>query len=138
MKEMVILPAEVSVARNQSQQLKVIMNLPVRLISENQVIDVLPIEENLPLISSTRKRRILESTVQFVFPTPNQLIAFFTCCEFDDLMNVYEVASYYQVHPTTISSWCRKGILKRYRIAPNITFLKKSELPVIDLIYTIR
>ena len=138
MKQMVILPAEISPARNQSQQLKVIMNLPVRLISDNQVIDVLPIEENFPLIPATRKRRILESNVQFVFPNANKLITFFKGCELDDLMNIYEVASYYQVHPTTIGAWCRKGILKRYRIAPNITFFKKSEIPVIDLIYSIR
>lgn len=128
-----LLPTSVVAARNNAQQLKVIMNLPVRLTTENQVIDVLPLTDDPNYLPKRRRRT--SSVVSIIWPTPNDLIRFFHTCQENDLLNNKEVAAIYQVHPRTIRSWVAKGILQNYRLAQHLTLYKRSELPSVEKIY---
>jgi hypothetical protein len=133
MKDLVLLPTSIVAARNHSQQLKVIMNLPVRLVSEDQVIDVLPLQDDPNYVPKRIRRNYEEIT--FLYPNANQLIHFFYGCEENNLLTIKEVAAIYSVSKRTIHTWTSKGLIFSYRLAPSMTFYKKSELPTIAQIY---
>lgn len=128
-----LLPTSVVAARNNAQQLKVIMNLPVRLTTDNQVIDVLPLTDDPDYLPKKIRRN--SGVGKMLWPTANELIRFFHGCRENDLLNNREVASIYQVHPRTIRVWVSKGILRNYRLAQHLTLYKRSELPSIEKIY---
>jgi len=132
MENLLLTPREFVVARNHAQQLKLMMNLPVRLISENQVLDVLPLEQ-LAMPMRRKPNRTLLNPLQF--PTPNQLMDFFKKCKHDDLITAKEVAAIYNVTQRTIAMWAQKGLLCRYMLASGLTLYKRVELPSIEQLY---
>lgn len=120
---------------NHRRQLKVIMNLPVRLICEDKVMDVLPIAldpsgEYLPV---KKIRRTYVSTVNN--STPDQMILFFQSRQLGSLLTTEEVAAYYNVAKVTIRRWALNGALKNYRIGSCITLYKREELPDVAVLY---
>ena len=126
-------------SRVSRQQLKVLMNLPVRLISGEEVIDVLPLPEDE--VPSTRYLtpcigKLLNPPEKTIFPTPDELIEFFQGLHPGDLLTNQEVALMYRTSLRTISRLANRGYLKRYRIAANLSLYKRSELrfipPIIE------
>jgi len=122
-------------ARTNQQQLKVIMNLPVRVISDNKVMDILPLVSkkgsNVPFIP----RRGYSTFEPFVQPTLNQLIAFSQGCKMDDLVYPHQVALIYQIAIRIVRKWTNRGLFKSYRLNPTMTVFKRSELPTLASIY---
>jgi|GEM_PF-2156048 len=118
-------------ARTNQQQLKVIMNLPVRVISDNKVMDILPLVTEMVDSSPFIPRRGNLPMAPFVQPTLNQMIIFFQDCKLDDLIYSKEVASIYQIAQRTVRKWTNRGIFINYRITPSLTVYKRSELPTI-------
>lgn len=133
MENLALFPEPIVAARNHRQQLKVLMNLPVRLVSENQTIDVLPLQNPDGTLVNFKKRKVVVDPL--IFPTPNELIQFFKGCQENDLLNTTELAKIYSVDRRTITRWSAKGILIRYMLASGLTLFKRSELPTIEQIY---
>jgi hypothetical protein len=122
-------------ARTNQQQLKFIVNLPVRVISDNKVMDILPIATEEVEALPVRFRRRLNFNTQCCCQSFNDMILFFQGCKLDDLVNAFEVATIYQVSYRIIRTWAEKGILIRYRITNTLSVYKRSELPTIAAIY---
>lgn len=132
---MKLLPIGYAGARNQNQQMKLILNLPVRLVSEEQIIDVFPLENEPDFIP-----RKLNSHYQFeevIFPTPNDLIRFFKYLNENDLLTIDEVAAFYHISTRTVRKWASKGVLHKYRLANGLSLFKRCELPVQETYYSI-
>jgi hypothetical protein len=125
-------------AINHRQQLKVIMNLPVRLISDDKIMDVLPLrlDPNGTYVPKLKRKYLVANP--FVGNTPDQLIAFFHDCQLGDLLLPVQVAEHYNVSHSTIKRWSREGILKRVRITFDYTVYKRCELPSMEIIYNIQ
>lgn len=135
MEQILVLNPIASPARTHAQQLKVIMNLPVRLISEDQIIDVVPLPE--PYIAPSQKRilKLGNTKPHVVNYTPDQLIDFFRGAHYGDFLTTREVAYRYDVSTTTINAWSAKGFLKRYILTQSLTLYKRDELPAIETLY---
>lgn len=135
MEDLNLIPSRYAAARNQNQQMKLILNLPVRLVSEEQTIDVFPLANDPDFLP-----RKLNSHYQFenwIFPTPNELIRFFKPLKENDLLTAAEVAAFYNVNIHTVRKWASKGVLHAYRLANGLSLYKRCELPVEDTYYPI-
>ena len=127
-----ILPNDVKIRRSNNQQLKVIMNLPVRLVSEEQTIDVLPLAETIPTITVQHWSRIPGIKELFtppVFPTCDELITFFKGCELGDLIRISDLSAFTGIAKSTLNRWTLLGIIKKYVLTSSLTVFKISELP---------
>jgi len=133
MENLLLSTTEIVHARNHSQQLKVMMNLPVRLVSENQVLDVLPIEPDPSLMPVKRIRK--NYGPYFVNPSADTLIDFFHSCKKGDLLYPEEVCKIYQITKKTLRLWKLAGLVKSYRISTNLVFYKTYELPSLEVVY---
>ena len=122
-------------ARTNQQQLKIIMNMPVRVISGNKVMDILPLATERVESSLFIPRRRNLSLAPFKQPTLNQMILFFQDCKLDDLIYSKEVASIYQIAQRTVNKWTNRGVFINYRITPSLTVYKRSELPTIAEVF---
>ena len=131
MKKLDFLPRELSAVRYQKQQLKVTMNLPVRFVADNKIVDVLPIEPDPSLPLKPKLGSLLCPLEKVVYPTPNELILFFRDCQLGDLVTTEELALKLDVGRRSITRLASIGQLKRYRIDPSQTLYKLSELPPI-------
>lgn len=144
MENLMILPNDVKIRRSNNQQLKVIMNLPVRLVSEEQTIDVLPLAETNPARPTgqleaggptltvqhwSRVPGIKELFTPPVFPTCDELITFFKGCEIGDLIRISDLAAFTGIAQSTLNRWTMQGIVKKYVLTQSLTVFKISELP---------
>lgn len=120
------------------KQLKVIMNLPVRIIADNQIMDVLPLEVDQLGVVGIKKRRYKYLNPNFINATADEMIAFFSPLKPGDLMTRRQVCNYYNVGVTTISTWSRLGIIHVYRFSLNLSFYKVCELPSLEQIYQLQ
>ena len=119
------------VARNSRQQLKLVMQLPVRISTGDKTVDFLPIvNTRVPGVenSLTQRRFILEGE-PFLNATPNELIVFFHQCKLDSLLTPDEVAKYYGFNKSKVRKLAGIGFLIRYRLTNDLTLYKRSELP---------
>jgi hypothetical protein len=135
MENLNLIPSQYAAARNHNQQMKLILNLPVRLVSEEQTIDVFPLANDPNFIP-----RKLNSRFQFedwIFPTPNELIRFFKPLNENDLLTAADVAAFYHVNIRTVRRWASKGVLHSYHLSSSLTLYKRSELPVVDTYFPI-
>ena len=135
MENLNLFPSQYAAARNQNQQMKLILNLPVRLVSEEQTIDVFPLANDPDFLP-----RKLNSHYQFedwIFPTPNELILFFKPLNENDLLTAADVAAFYHVNIRTVRRWTSKGVLHGYRLSSTLTLYKRCELPVAETYYPI-
>jgi len=120
---------------NHRRQLKVIMNLPVRLICEDKVMDVLPLSlDPIGINGLAIRKRMYYNTATSNW-SADEMIAFFQSCELGSLMTPQEVADHYGISKCVLSEWASHGLLKNYRISSSITFYKKAELPGLDFLY---
>lgn len=122
-------------AKTQAQQLKVIMNLPVRIISDDKVMDVVPIPTMDIAPSKRRIIKFVRNNRNRSYPTPDQLIDFFSACQHGDLLTPAQVAYYYDVTIRTIRSWASKNLLKNYRLSASLILYKRDELPSVEEMY---
>lgn len=122
-------------ARTQSQQLKLVMNLPVRVIAEGKEMDILPLSSDEFRLPAIAKKMCLKSTTEHSYFTTNEMIDFFCGSEKDDLLFRYEVCLIYNIGITTLKTWVKKGIVKRYLITPNLSLYKRSELPSVTELF---
>jgi len=129
MKKMDFLPRELTSVRYQKQQLKVTMNLPVRFVTDNQIVDVLPIEADPTLPLKPKLGYLLCPLEKMVYPTPDELIIFFRGCQFGDLVTTDELAEILQITRWTVTRLAKMGKLKNHRLNPSQTLYKLSELP---------
>lgn len=135
MEKVLVLSAVSNVAKTQAKQLKIIMNLPVRIISDNKVMDIEPlVEVALPVI--TREKRLYRWYISDINTKElNFIITFFKGCELDDLVTKEQVAQIYQVSVSSVQRWTITGHLKATRITNNLTVYKRSELPTLAQVY---
>jgi len=133
MENLMILPNDVKIRRSNNQQLKVIMNLPVRLVSEEQTIDVLPLAETIPPgypgQHYSRIPGIKELLTPPVFPSCDELITFFKGCELGDLIRISDLSAFTGIAKSTLNRWTLLGIIKKYVLTSSLTVFKISELP---------
>ena len=123
-------------ARTQNQQLKMIMQLPVRIITDEKVLDILSIDAPNPVVNSLTERRLIINDEPFMNATPNEMIVFFHQCSLDELLTTDEVAKHYGVKTKRIRTWGSSGILKRYRLTNDLTLYKRGELPSFETIFS--
>lgn len=135
MENLNLFPSHYAAARNQNQQMKLTLNLPVRLVSEEQTIDVFPLANDPDFLP--RKLNPNYHFEEVIFPSPNELIRFFKPLRENDLLTTAEVAAYYHVHIRTVSRWAEKGFLHACRLCPSLTLYKRCELPVEEIYYPI-
>lgn len=131
--DLIVLPKEMVAARTYGHQLKVLMNLPVRLVSENQVLDVLPLTDDPNYVPKRRRKR--SDLMPITYYTLNEMLLFFNGCILDDLLFPTDVAKIYQIDVSTVFKWSKIGLLKKYRLLPSLTIYKRSELPNIHEIF---
>lgn len=135
MKQVLLFNENTSPARTNTQQLKVIMNLPVRLISDNKVMDVIPIPEQYIAPDKRRVIKFANVYADFSNYTPDELIDFFQNSKHGDFLTPKQVAFMYDVTSRTISTWAAKGLLKRYMLSFSLILYKRDELPTIEALY---
>jgi len=119
-----------------SKQVKLIMNLPVRVISDEKVIDILPLEldPNMVYVKKFKKRLLGPRTYLRDF-TPDEMTIFFHSCSVGDLYLMSQVCNHYGVCKSTIARWAALGRLKRYQLTSTFTVYKVSELPTLEALY---
>lgn len=123
-----VMPTIIKQVKTNSNQLKLVMNLPVRFSSEGKDFDVYPIPEQELLMPVERiiTHRIPHSVY---CSSLDEIIDFFKQQEHGDLMSMGEVAMYFDVSIKTIQRWSKAGLLKRYFITRAFCVYKRKELP---------
>ena len=137
MNNLTIFPGIKWTARNYKQQLKLIMQLPVRITSEDKSVDILPLARFNHLGEPLFHFRGLSEEDAFRNATPNELIVFFQGCRLDDLLTTSEVALWYGLSTKKVRRLAEVGLLKRYRLTCDLTLYKRSELPAIEKLFRI-
>jgi len=119
------------VARNSRQQLKLVMQLPVRISTGDKTVDFLPlVNTRVPGVeNSLTQRRFILDGEPFINATPNEMIVFFHQCELDSLLTPGEVAKHYGFNKSKVRKLAEIGFLIRYRLTNDLTLYKRSELP---------
>ena len=117
------------VARNSRQQLKLVMQLPVRISTGDKTVDFIPLVSPNPVENTLTQRRFILEGEPFINATPNEMIVFFHQCEFDSLLTPGEVAKHYGFNKSKVRKLAESGFLIRYRLTNDLTLYKRSELP---------
>lgn len=119
------------VARNSRQQLKLVMQLPVRISTGDKTVDFLPLvnPRGPGVENSLTQRRFILDGEPFINATPNELIVFFHQCELDSLLTTEEVAKHYGFNKRRVRKLAENGFLIRYRLTNDLSLYKRAELP---------
>ena len=117
------------VARNSRQQLKLVMQLPVRISTGDKTVDFIPLVSPNPVENTLTQRRFILEGEPFINATPNEMIVFFHQCELDSLLTTGEVAKHYGFNKSKVRKLAENGLLIRYRLTNDLTLYKRSELP---------
>src|ERR1035437_8368107 len=120
------------VARNSRQQLKLVMQLPVRISTGDKTVDFLPLVTSNSVENSLTQRRFILDGEPFINATPNEMIVFFHQCELDSLLTPSEVAMHYGFNKSKVRKLAEIGFLIRYRLTNDLTLYKRAELPTLE------
>ena len=122
------------VARNSRQQLKLVMQLPVRISTRDKTVDFLPLvtPRGLGVENSLTQRRFILDGEPFINASPNEMIVFFHQCELDSLLTPGEVAKHYGFNKSKVRKLAEIGFLIRYRLTNDLTLYKRAELPTLE------
>jgi len=120
------------VARNSRQQLKLVMQLPVRISTGDKTVDFLPLVTSNAVENSLTQRRFILDGEPFINATPNEMIVFFHQCELNSLLTPGEVAKHYGFNKSKVRKLAENGILIRYRLTNDLTLYKRDELPTLE------
>src|ERR1035437_734325 len=122
------------VARNSRQQLKLVMQLPVRISTGDKTVDFLPLvtPRGPGVENSLTQRRFILDGEPFINASPNEMIVFFHQCELDSLLTPGEVAKHYGFNKSKVRKLAEIGFLIRYRLTNDLTLYKRAELPTLE------
>ena len=126
-----LLTDELQVARLHQRQLKVTMDLPVRLVTGDQVVDVIPLPAKPGKSYKDSLGYKLSDHIQPVYYSIDQIRDFFIESKKDDLVSLPDLAMMFQVSLRTIQNLAHAKKLKCYYLTHSMTLAKLSELPEI-------